>query len=140
MGYNKLREHIKPIVERRLTVTERRGLLGSIGFEWERKKYLGQVNEDTESPFEYIKGEFSPYLAHAVYSYIWGAMTKKLKMIRLGPASLKVDERSDSRDDFSEIGELMIPYFLEAIRYDEILKEHLEFSQTNLMLVITINV
>ena len=140
MGYDKLSEHIKPIVEKRAIMAEKQSLLISIGFEWERKKHLGQTNEvNGESPFEYIQGEFSPYLSHAVYSYVWRAMTKNLKKIRLGPATLRVDNRSDSLDDFSKIGEEMIPYFLETVRYDEILREHLAFSQVDSMLIITLN-
>lgn len=140
MGYAELSERIKPIIERRPIVAKDPNLLTNIGFEWERKKYTGQVKDiEQENPLKYIKGDFSAYLAHAVYSYVWEAMINKLKIIRLGSANVRVDERLDSLDDFSEIGEAMVPYFLEAVRYDEILRRHLEISQIGPTLVVKIN-
>lgn len=139
MGYNKLNEHVESIVQDRF-VAKKRNPLMNLGFEWERQKHLSQAKRgEIESPFEYIKGEFSPYLSHAVYAYIWRAIRQSLKMIRLGAESFRGDERSDSLDDFSTTGEAMISYFLETVRYDEILREHLEFSQVGAMLVIKIN-
>jgi len=140
MGYKELSNHIRPIVERRSVVKENRNLFVNIGFEWEQKKYLGKVKDvEKENPFKYIDGEFSLYLSHAVYAHIWVAITRNLNLIRLGSADLKVDERSDSLDDFGKTGEAMIPYFLEAVRFDKILKEHLAISKEGSMLVVRIN-
>ena len=61
-------------------------------------------------------------------------------MIRLGHGGLTVDEQEDSLDEFSRIGEGLIPYFLEAVRYDKVLAEHLELRQEGSMLIITIKV
>ena len=109
-----------------------------IGMEWERQKHFDSTHADRAELFEYINGEFSPYLAHAVYSYTWQAIEEGLSVIRLGPATISVAKQTGSLDDFSEPAELMAPYFWETIRFDEILQAHLQMEQEESMLIVTI--
>ena len=82
--------------------------------------------------------ELSPYLIQGVYSYIWRAMEQGLNKIRLGSADVMVEENANALDDFSEIGASLAPYYLKAIRVDEVLRDNLHITQKDSILVIEI--
>jgi hypothetical protein len=95
-----------------------------------------------KSPFKYILssgGAPSPYLTYAVYSYLREAIEKGVNRVRFGPANVRIDEGGqDSLDDFSDVGEAMIPYVLETIRYDTVLARYVGVVKEGDILLISI--
>jgi len=123
MNWAEFYQYIKPIAGRRSI--EYRPKLDIAGWKWEREKfeqkYQRRDPSNVVSPFKYIKGRYSFYDGIGVYAYIANAMEKEQKTIRLDPTHG------------------MIPYFLEAIRFDEVLAEHLVMTKEQDILIITIN-
>jgi len=136
MNQDEFYEYVEPIAGRRNP-----SLLSEVGYKWGQEKYK-QEQEGKEipiSPFEYIEGEYSPYLGVGVYSYIRNALKKGHRTIRLGSANAKMDVRSDTSDDFSQVGEAIKRYFLEVVRFDQVLAEHLKITQEDDILVISMH-
>jgi hypothetical protein len=126
-----LTEYVKTIAQARLSP-----LLDDLSAK--ERSLLGIKNSATPRPFRYIEGEPSPYLACAVYSYLLRAIENGLKTIRLGPAGSLAGSDANSLDDFSYTGEMLIPYVLETVRYDQVLRRHLHVDQEDTLLIIEI--
>jgi len=141
MNWTEFYQYIKPIADRRSI--EYQPMLDKVGWKWEREKFereqQGGEASGVVSPFKYIEGRYSLYKGVFVYSIIRNAMEKEQRIIRIGPANVEVEARSNTSDHFSEYDEEMIPYFLEVVRLDEVLAEHLEMTKEQDILIITIN-
>ncbi|MCB0191883.1 MAG: hypothetical protein KDJ65_08065 [Anaerolineae bacterium] len=133
-------EYIKPIADR--CSKEYEPALNRIGFKWEQEKFEqdqgGHSAQAKSKPFKYINGRYSPYAGIGVYAYLRNALEKGHNLIRLGPAGIKIDAIPLASDHFSKTDEIMISYFLETARYDQVLEKHLEFSQENGIFVVRI--
>jgi len=125
-----LRDHVDEMVNRK-------GLkpLDEAGFEWQRKRIRGET--DSEG-FDFIEHDYSPFLAHAVYVYILEALNRGKTRIRLGPSEAGLAGRPDTADFLDYPATQAIPYVLETLRIDPILREHLRASQEGNILQITI--
>lgn len=118
--------HLKKIVERL-----RPSPLDEIGFLW-------QQDALARDPFTYIKDEYSPYLAHAVYAYLWRAIQNGKYILRLGSRDTQIEEGIESLDIFDMPAEKAIPYFLETLHYDKLLQEHVNVTQEGSVLIVEV--
>ena len=75
MGYDELREYLKPIVERRPIAAKNPYLLTNIGMDWERRKYVGHVDDVAKkNPFKHIKRENFLYIQPRVFMLMYGRL------------------------------------------------------------------